>query len=56
MDAPTPMESNKNIQDILKRGTPIKLKNFIKLMHTLGFIHIKSRSAAEEEQLTEIWK
>jgi len=25
-------------------------------MHQLGFIHIKSRSSTEEEQLTEIWK
>lgn len=25
-------------------------------MHSLGFIHIKNRSATEEEMLTEIWK
>lgn len=25
-------------------------------MHTLGFIHVKNRSVAEEEMLTEIWK
>jgi hypothetical protein len=25
-------------------------------MHALGFIHVKSRSLAEEEMLTDIWK
>lgn len=40
----------------MKKGTPIKLKNYIKLMHALGFISIKNRSMAEEEMLTELWK
>ena len=37
-------------------GTPMRLKTFIKLMHSLGFIHVKNRSMLEEEQLTDIWK
>ena len=49
MNVTSPMDSNKNTTDIMKKGTPIKLKNFIKLMHALGFIHIKSRSTTEEE-------
>lgn len=34
----------------------MKLKNYIKLMHVLGFIHVKNRSTVEEEMLTECWK
>ena len=49
-------KSGKNAIEQMKKGTPIKLKNFIKLMHALGFIHVKSRSLAEEEMLTDIWK
>ena len=41
---------------MLKKGTPIKLKNYIKLMHVLGFIYVKSRSSLEEEMLTDCWK
>ena len=44
--------SGRNTIDLLIKGTPIKLKNYIKLMHTLGFIHVKNRSLAEEEYLT----
>ena len=40
----------------MKKGTPLRLKNYIKLMHTLGFIHVKNRSTSEEEMLTDIWK
>ena len=40
----------------MRRGTPLKLKAFIKLMHNLGFIHLKSSSIYEEELLTDLWK
>ena len=40
----------------MKKGTPIKIKDYIKLMHTLGFIYVKCRFPSEEELLTEIWK
>lgn len=40
----------------MKKGTPLRLKTYIRLMHTLGFIHVKNRSSSEEEMLTEIWK
>eukprot|EP00347_Sterkiella_histriomuscorum_P021695 403333083 len=49
-------KSGKNTIDLLKKGTPLKLKNYIRLMHTLGFIHVTNRSSSEEEMLTEIWK
>ena len=49
-------KSGKNTQEMLKKGTPIKLKNYIKLMHVLGFIHVNSRSTVEEEMLTDCWK
>jgi hypothetical protein len=50
------VKSGKNTMEQMKKGTPIKLKNYIKLMHALGFIHVKSRSLSEEEMLTDIWK
>jgi len=40
----------------MKKGTPIRLKTYIKIMHSLGFIHVKDRSNSEEELLTLIWK
>ena len=46
----------KNATEQLKKGTPIKLKNYIKLMHVLGFISVKNKSTSEEEMLTEAWK
>jgi len=49
-------KSGKNTLDLMRKGTPIKLKNYIKLMHALGFIHVKNRSLSEEEMLTDIWK
>ena len=49
-------KGGKNTLEMLKKGTPIKLKNYIKLMHVLGFIYVKSRSSLEEEMLTDCWK
>lgn len=49
-------KSGRNAMEQMRKGTPIKLKNYIKLMHSLGFIHVKNRSLSEEEMLTDIWK
>lgn len=45
-----------NRESILKQGTPIKLSVYIKMMHGLGFIHVKNRSQLEEDLITELWK
>ena len=48
--------TNDENYDCFISGTYIKLPSYIKLMHVLGFIHIKKRSAAEEAMITEVWK
>lgn len=40
----------------LKKGTPLKLNGYIKLMHTLGFISLNWKCNDEEELLTDLWK
>jgi len=56
---PTPTSAKKGMpvsKYQLKKGTPIKLKGYIKLMHALGFISLKNNSANEEELITDLWK
>lgn len=42
--------------DIIKKGTSIRLKTYIQMMHHLGFISLKESSQTDEELLTDIWK
>ena len=32
------------------------MKTYLKMMHELGFIHLKKSSSSEEELLTQLWK
>ena len=45
-----------NMLTVIKKGTQIKLKSFLKMMHELGFISLKKSSNAEENLLTTLWK
>ena len=36
-------------------GFPLVLKDYIKLMHSLGFVQINRVSASEEKLLTDLW-
>lgn len=51
----TPIKESENMI-LLRKGTPIKLKNYIKLMHALGFVSLSYKCLDEEELLTSLWK
>lgn len=55
MVCPTP-SSKANINETIRRGTAIKLKTYIQIMHHLGFISINPSNPKDEELLTELWK
>jgi hypothetical protein len=48
--------TSKNVANVLAKGTPIKLMNYIKLMHILGFINVAGKTNGEEDMLSDIWK
>ena len=49
-------DKSSRLGSFMKKGTPLNLKGYIKLMHNLGFIHLKQSSPIEEELLTDLWK
>ena len=50
------LQSDQEEGSIGEETENINLKSYIRMMHALGFIHVRNRSSTEEEMLTEIWK